>query len=41
VSSVRITECSQSDWDFLILLNGVVDDERTDAIRHRLYEIDW
>ena len=31
----------ESDWDFLILLDGVVDDERTDAIRHRLYEIEW
>ena len=27
--------------DFLILLDGVVDDARTDAIRHRLYEIEW
>ena len=32
---------SESDWDFLILLDGVVDDARTDAIRHRLYEIEW
>lgn len=32
---------AESDWDFLILLDGVVDDERTDAIRHRLYEIEW
>jgi len=31
----------QSDWDFLVLLNGPVDDERTDKIRHRLYEIEW
>ena len=31
----------ESDWDFLILLDGVVDDERTDAIRHRLYDIEW
>ena len=31
----------ESDWDFLILLNGVVDEARTDAIRHRLYEIEW
>jgi len=31
----------QSDWDFLVLLDGHVDDERTDKIRHRLYEIEW
>ena len=32
---------AESDWDFLILLDGVVDDARTDAIRHRLYELEW
>lgn len=32
---------AESDWDVLILLDGVVDDERTDSIRHRLYEIAW
>jgi len=32
---------SESDWDFLILVDGPVNDERTDAIRHRLYEIEW
>jgi uncharacterized protein len=32
---------AESDWDFLILLDGVVDDARIDAIRHRLYEIEW
>jgi uncharacterized protein len=32
---------AESDWDFLILLDGVVDDARTDAIRYRLYEIEW
>ena len=31
----------QSDWDFLVLLDGPVDDERTDKIRHSLYEIEW
>jgi len=30
-----------SDWDFLVLLDGPVNDERTDKIRHRLYEIEW
>jgi predicted nucleotidyltransferase len=32
---------AESDWDFLILLDGVVDDTGIDAIRHRLYEIEW
>jgi len=32
---------SDSDWDFLILVDGPVDDERIDRIRHRLYEIEW
>jgi len=31
----------ESDWDFLILVDGVLSDERTDSIRHRLYEIEW
>ncbi|MBL7152440.1 MAG: nucleotidyltransferase domain-containing protein [Phycisphaerae bacterium] len=32
---------AQSDWDFLILVEGAVSDERVDRIRHRLYEIEW
>jgi predicted nucleotidyltransferase len=32
---------AEPDWDFLMLLDGVVDDARIDAIRHRLYEIEW
>jgi uncharacterized protein len=32
---------AESDWDFLILLDGMVDDARIDAIRHRLYDIEW
>lgn len=32
---------SESDWDFLILVDGSINDERTDRIRHRLYEIEW
>ena len=32
---------SESDWDFLILVDGPVNDGRTNAIRHRLYEIEW
>ncbi len=31
----------ESDWDFLILVNGMLDDRRIDRIRHRLYEIEW
>lgn len=31
----------ESDWDLLILVNGPVDDIRTDRIRHRLYDIEW
>ena len=30
-----------SDWDFLILVEGEVDDKRTDTVRHQLYEIEW
>jgi uncharacterized protein len=32
---------SESDWDFLILVSGHLDDKRVDAIRHRLYEVEW
>ncbi|HEX42989.1 MAG TPA: nucleotidyltransferase domain-containing protein [Phycisphaerales bacterium] len=32
---------AESDWDFLILVDGTVSDERIDAIRHRLYEVGW
>jgi predicted nucleotidyltransferase len=31
----------ESDWDFLVLVDGPVDDNLTDTIRHRLYEIEW
>ena len=31
----------ESDWDFLVLLDGSVDQQRIDAIRHRLYNIEW
>ncbi len=30
-----------SDWDFLVLVDGEVDYIRTDKIRHQLYEIEW
>lgn len=32
---------SESDWDLLILVDGPISDERTDRIRHRLYEVEW
>ena len=31
----------ESDWDLLVLIDGPPSDERTDRIRHRLYEIEW
>ena len=40
-SRARGDSTSESDWDFLILLEGAVDDNRTDKIRRRLYEIEW
>ncbi len=40
-SRAREDSQAQSDWDFLILLDGPVNDKRTDTIRHRLYEIEW
>jgi predicted nucleotidyltransferase len=40
-SRARGDSIDQSDWDFLILLDGKVDDIRTDRIRHRLYEVEW
>ena len=32
---------SESDWDLLILVEGHLNDERIDRIRHRLYEVEW
>jgi len=40
-SRSRNDEDAESDWDFVVLVDGHVTDERTDAIRHRLYEIEW
>ncbi|GEM_PF-270634 len=31
----------ESDWDLLILVDGLLNDVRIDKIRHRLYEIEW
>lgn len=40
-SRARKDSDAPSDWDFLILLDGPVNDKRIDKIRHRLYEIEW
>jgi predicted nucleotidyltransferase len=40
-SRARDDSHEHSDWDFLILVDGPVDDKRIDKIRHRLYEIEW
>lgn len=40
-SRARREGTAESDWDLLVLLDGPVDDERKDKIRHRLYEIEW
>ena len=40
-SRSRKNSDAQSDWDFLILLDGPINDERIDRIRYRLYEIEW
>jgi len=40
-SRSRGDDHSESDWDFLVLVDGPASDERTDRIRHRLYEIEW
>ncbi len=40
-SQARGDSDAQSDWDFVVLVDGPVDDDRVDRIRHRLYEIEW
>lgn len=40
-SQSRGDATQESDWDFLILVDGNVTDERIDRIRHKLYEIEW
>lgn len=30
-----------SDWDFLILVDGELDPNRIDNIRHTIYEVEW
>ncbi len=31
----------ESDWDFLIIVDGILNDERINRIRHRIYEFEW
>lgn len=40
-SRARRDAGAESDWDFLVLVDEPVSDARADAIRHRLYEIEW
>ncbi len=40
-SRARGDSDAESDWDFLVLVDGPVDDERVDLIRHQLYEVEW
>jgi predicted nucleotidyltransferase len=30
-----------SDWDILILVDGIVNPSRSDRLRHQIYEIEW
>ena len=40
-SRARGTSEPDSDWDILILVPGSVTERRKQAIRHRLYELEW
>ena len=40
-SRARREAGSESDWDFLVLVDGPISEARADAVRHRLYEIEW
>lgn len=40
-SRSRESARKESDWDFLIVVEGSLDDERIDRIRHSLYEVEW
>lgn len=40
-SRARQEAGSESDWDFLVLVAGPITEARADAVRHRLYEIEW
>lgn len=38
-SRARGDATPESDWDLLIVLDGVVSPQRADAVRHRLYDL--
>ena len=40
-SQARRDSDPESDWDILVLVDGRVDEDRVDAIRHQLYEVEW
>lgn len=40
-SRARQEAGSESDWDFLVLVDGPMSEARADAVRHRLYEVEW
>jgi len=40
-SRARQEAGSESDWDFLVLVDDPMSESRADVIRHRLYEIEW
>jgi uncharacterized protein len=40
-SRARGDAAPDSDWDLLVLLDGHVPYSRIDAVRHRLYELEW
>jgi predicted nucleotidyltransferase len=40
-SRSRNESTADSDWDFLILVDGKLDDDRIDRIRHQIYELEW
>ena len=40
-SRSRGDSSTESDWDILVLVDEPITDERTDRIRHRLYELEW
>lgn len=40
-SRARGDAAADSDWDLLILVDGPMDAAREQAIRHRLYELEW
>lgn len=40
-SRARQEAGAESDWDFLVLVDGRMSESRADAIRHQLYELEW